>query len=173
MLTEIIRRTPFWVWPALAFLLWRGFAMSRPHRIAVARTALLPAVMLLLSLVGVLSAFGARADVLLCWAAGLALAAYETQRRGPLRDARYLPRERAFDMPGSWTPLLLFLLIFAVKYGVGVSLALHGALRANGWFGLGVALAYGAISGLFLGRTLRQWQARRQPPVSGLRPASP
>lgn len=167
---EIIRHTPYWVWLALAFLLRRGYVMSRPHRIAQARVALLPAVLLLLSLGGVISAFGARPEVLACWAAGLALAAYEAQRRGPLPGARYLPRERVFAMPGSWMPMVLFLLIFAVKYGVGVAMALHAPLSRSGGFALGIALTCGAISGLFLGRALRLWLVRRQSPTD-LRPA--
>lgn len=169
---EIVRHTPYWVWAALAFLLQRGYVMSRPHRIAQARVSLLPAVLLLLSLAGVIAAFGARPEVLLCWAAGLALAAYEAQRRGPIPGARYLPRERVFAMPGSWMPMMLFLLIFAVKYGVGVALALHGPMSRSGGFALGAALAYGAISGLFLGRALRLWQVRRHSSGLNLSPAS-
>lgn len=172
MAFEIIRHTPYWVWFALAFLLRRGYVMSQPHRIAQARVTLLPAVMLLLSLTGVISAFGVRPEVLLCWAAaGLALAIYEAQRRGPIPGASYLPQERAFAMPGSWMPLLLFLLIFAVKYGVGVTMALHGPLSRSGGFALGAAVAYGSISGVFLGRALRLWQVRRLAPSWEPRPA--
>lgn len=161
MLIEIVRHTPYWVWIVLAVLLRRGYAMTRPQQLPRERAALLPAALLLLSLAGVVTSFGARPDVLACWAAALLLAAYEAQRGGPAPGPRYLPQQRSFAVPGSWTPLLLIVLIFTLKYAVGVALALHGELHRSAGFALGIGSAYGGLSGVFLGRALRLWQAWR------------
>ncbi len=56
---------------------------------------------------------------------------------------------------------LLILGLFTLRYAVNVSQALHPELRAAAEFITPVALGYGAISGLLLGRVL--WQLRRAP----------
>jgi hypothetical protein len=155
MTLEILRHTPTWVWLVLALCLQRGYAMTVPQQVSPRRANALPFAFMLLSLAGVVSSFGARPDALLCWAAGLGLAAYETLRHGVPAGAAYDPASGQLRLPGSWAPLLLVVLIFAVKYTVGVELALHPALRQNQSFALAASTAYGVLSGVFLGRALR------------------
>lgn len=161
MLYQILLHTPSWVWMLLVVLLWRGYAMTRPQRVTQSRLALLPLMFAALSLGGVISSFGPQPGALLCWAGGLALSSYETQRRGTPKGAVYLARERRYELPGSWVPLLLIGLIFTVKYSVGVELALHGRLRQIELFVLAVSAIYGTLSGAFLGRALRLWHLQR------------
>lgn len=161
MLLEIVRHTPSWVWLLLAALLWRGYGMTRPQQVTHSRMAMLPVLFTALSFGGVISTFGAQPGALLCWAGGLFLSGYEVQRRGAPKGAAYLAQSRRYALPGSWVPLLLIVLIFAVKYGVGIQLALHGELRQVELFVLAVSTAYGALSGVFLGRALRLWHLQR------------
>ena len=163
MLIEIFRHTPPWVWLVLALLLWRGYAMTKPQRVPQLRLALLPGLFILLSLAGVISTFGAQPGALLCWITGLALSAYETQRHGAPAGAAYRADSRSYDVPGSWMPLLLIVLIFTVKYSVGIQLALHPQLRQLEWLVLAVSTAYGALSGVFVGRALRLWHLHGSP----------
>lgn len=165
MFVEIVRHTPSWVWLLLATLLWRGYGMTRPQQVTQSRAAMLPALFTAMSLGGVISTFGAQPGALLCWAGGLVLSAYEVQRHGVPKGAVYLAQSRSYALPGSWVPLLLIVLIFMVKYGVGIQLALHGELRQAELFVLAVSTAYGALSGVFLGRALRLWQLQRMETV--------
>ena len=48
--------------------------------------------------------------------------------------------------------------IFFTKYAVGVSLSVAPALALSASFALPVGAAYGAMSGIFLGRALRLWR---------------
>ncbi|MDB5978016.1 MAG: hypothetical protein JWR07_4776 [Nevskia sp.] len=166
MFVEIVRHTPSWVWLLLAALLWRGYGMTRPQQVTQLRVAMLPALFTALSFGGVLSTFGAQPGALLCWASGLVLSAYEVQRHGAPKGAAYLAQSRSYALPGSWVPLLLIVLIFVVKYGVGIQLALHGELRQVEPFVLAVSTAYGALSGVFLGRALRLWHLQRKEAVT-------
>jgi len=163
MLIEIVRHTPFWVWLLLAFLLRRGYTMTRSQQVPQARLALMPGLFALLSLSGVISTFGAQPGALLCWSGGLVLSAYETQRHGAPPGAAYRADRRSYDLPGSWAPLLLIVLIFTVKYSAGVQLALHPQLRQLEWLVLAVSAVYGALSGVFVGRALRLWHLHRLP----------
>lgn len=155
MLHQILLHTPSWVWLLLAALLWRGYAMTRTQTVTQSRLIVLPFVFVVLSLNGVISTFGPQPGALLCWLGGLALSAYETQRHGAPKGAMYIAQSRRYELPGSWQPLLLIVLIFTVKYSVGVQLALHGQLRQLELFVLTVSAIYGALSGVFLGRALR------------------
>jgi len=62
--------------------------------------------------------------------------------------------EGRLSVPGSWLPLALMLGLFATKFAVGVLVALAPALRHDAAFAASAGLAYGAFSGLFLGRAL-------------------
>lgn len=158
---QILLHTPSWVWLLLAALLWRGYAMTQAQTVTQSRLIMLPAVFVALSLSGVISTFGPQPGALLCWLGGLALSAYETQRHGAPKGAVYVAHSRSYELPGSRVPLLLIVLIFTVKYSVGVQLALHGQLRQVELFVLTVSAIYGALSGVFLGRALRLWCLQR------------
>jgi hypothetical protein len=153
-LADIVRNTPLWVWAVLAALIVAGIRQSVARRLRLARVIGLPMFFVALSLAGVIAAFGLREAALTAWALGLGLAAALAVRRGAPAGARWLPAERAFEVPGAWWPLALLLGVFALRFAVAVQLALHpGASGAAGFAGF-AALGYGAASGLFLGRAL-------------------
>ncbi|NKF21182.1 DUF6622 family protein [Solimonas marina] len=164
MALDIVRHTPIWVWIALAVLIQRGLAMRRAQDIHLARAFLLPGVFVVLSLLGVCSTFGVHPAALACWAAGLGAMALSLRSLGAPRGARYDATTRRFHLPGSYAPLALMLLIFAVKYGVAVSMAIHPAWRHDADFMLAVCFTYGALSGSMLGRALRLRLVHRRDP---------
>ena len=57
MIIQIIRGTPVWVWGLLAVLLAPGLSQSMPRRVSARRVMVLPALMLALSVGGVVSSF--------------------------------------------------------------------------------------------------------------------
>lgn len=158
MFYQIIIHTPIWVWALLALLLWLGLKQSLPGRFSLLRITLLPLALTGLSLFGAVSTFGSTPAVMLTWlAAAIVLATWVLQI--PLPDAtRYDTRTRTFQVPGSWVPLALMMGIFANKYGVGVSLALHPQLAHEAVFTLGFSALYGAFSGVFAARAARLWR---------------
>lgn len=149
---SVLHYTPVWVWGVLALLIALGLRQARPHVISPLRATLLPLAMLLLALAGVLGSF-ASAGALAAWAAAmLAVVAL----RGPraAAGAQWLPAERRFRQRGSWLPMALMMGIFATKFAVGATLALHPALARSSVFALGIAALYGLFSGVFAARAL-------------------
>jgi hypothetical protein len=81
---------------------------------------------------------------------------------GPIGYSRLMHPRGAFwsaergllHVPGSWLPMVLILALFAIKYTVGVSLAMHPALAHEPLFAGGFSLAYGLFSGLFAAKGL-------------------
>jgi len=158
----VIRHTPTWVWPLLLALLWLGGWQTLPRTASLRRTTLLPAAMLMLSSWGVVSAFGF-GTALLAWGLGGVAAAVPALRAG-VPGARFSPAAQSFTLPGSWVPLALMLAIFCMKFGVGMSLALHPEWRDGVGLSFGASLAYGGFSGVFAGRALALARLARETP---------
>lgn len=168
MLLQILIHTPVWVFAVFALLLWLGGRQMRANEAPLARVLLLPLVMVALALTGVTSVFGhaqapaALTMVLALWLLA-ALGSAALVRRLPLAaTVRYDAAARRFHLPGSALPLLLMMGIFATKYAVGVSLALHPLLARQAGFALSITAVYGVFSGIFLGRALRLWRLALQ-----------
>ncbi|WP_423454575.1 DUF6622 family protein [Ottowia sp. VDI28] len=165
-ITDIVRQTPAWVGGLLAGLTWLGLSSTRSRDVHIGRLALMPVAMGGLALWGVQSAFasmGQLIELLALWAicyAAVVAAGWNARAPG---GTHYEPATRSFHMPGSWVPLLLIVLVFLMKYGVGVQLAMEPALAHHTGFAFATTAVYGALSGLFAVRSLRVLRLARHP----------
>lgn len=155
MFTQIASNTPVWVWFLLIALFWLGHSQSKRRFASLPKIALLPFIMVGLSLQGTLHAFGAQPLVLAAWL-GAGMVSWMSVMRQPLpTDTRFDAARQRFDLPGSWVPMLLMAGIFVTKYTVGALSALQPALLHGAAFSLSLAALYGAFSGIFLSRAAR------------------
>ncbi len=168
MFIGILQHTPVWVWLLLAALVALGLTQIRARQMTLRRATLLPLIMLALSLFGVLSTFGGHALPLLAWATGAAVSASTARALGAWRGATWSAHAARFDVPGSWLPMALILILFSIKFGVGVNLALHPGLKDVATFSAAASLAYGFFSGLFLARAIAFWSLMRGPSAGQL-----
>lgn len=155
MLSQIITRTPVWVWPLLAFLIYRGILGTRDRETSLRNLFILPIVMLGLSLQGVLAHFGLHADDLSVWMAGAVAAGALAWLTLPRDGIRVHHDRSAVTVRGSWAPLALILGIFVTKYATEVLMAIDPARQGSASFVLPVCLLYGSFSGVFMGKLLR------------------
>ena len=162
MITQILTNTPLRVWVVLALLIWRGIAAGKTREIGLRQAFILPVLMLMLSLQGIVSAFGASALGPLCWLAGGALMAVLRGRM--TNDVTADPMRGTVRVPGSWIPLTLMMAIFLTKYVVSIILIMHPAYRTDSAFVAMICLLYGVFSGLFFGNLLRILSAYRATP---------
>lgn len=166
MLLQIVNNTPPWVWGLLAALVALGLSQSRPRRASLGRTAVVPVLMLGLSFAGVLTTFAGATPAIAAWASGLAVALTVGRRIAAVDGARWDAAASRFDIPGSWLPLVLILALFAIKYGVGVTLAMQPRLASDTLFESLIGAAYGLFSGLFLARATSLWRLARLRPAA-------
>ena len=167
MFIAIITRTPTWVWLLLAGLVTLGLTQTRTRQMSLVRATVLPIVMMGLSLFGVLSTFGANALSLSAWFAALVTSALAAMALGAWRGVTWSATTARYEVPGSWLPMLIILSIFAVKFYVGVNVAMKPALKLDTQFSLTVCGIYGMFSGLFLARALNFWTLlKRTPPMT-------
>jgi hypothetical protein len=154
VIAQIVRHTPGWVWGVLALLVALGAAQLRQRSVPRLRVALLPLGLSAYSLWGATALFGLHAAVIAAWAVGVALTAQATRGLPWAPGVHHDALTDRLDVPGSVWPLLSMLAVFALRYGVVVTLAFHPDRAADPLFAAGVSAAYGGLTGLLAGRAL-------------------
>ena len=163
MIQQIVSHTPVYVWALLAFLIYRGWLASQDRETSLRKVALIPLVMVGLSVTSI-NGNGPLGDgVWGLWALG-AVASAAAIWQFSRREIMVNRAAGTVLQRGSWMPLALMVAIFVTKYTVAVMSAMHPELPHSVPFAASVALLYGVFNGLFLGRLARYaaaWQ--RQP----------
>src|SRR5471030_214407 len=166
MLQQIISHTPLYVWALLAFLMYRGYLASKDREATLRNLAIIPGVMLVLSIQGILGKFGGSDVALVAWAAG---AIVSTAVTWSLIDASRITAHRGkgtLHLRGSWVSLMLMMAIFVVKYSVAIVSAMHPALSESSTFMLAICGLFGLCNGIFFGRLLRCVSVYLQQPAA-------
>lgn len=161
MLAHIVQSTPTAIWLLLAGLIGLGLMQARTRTIGSRRAVLLPGAFVVLSLAGVVSAFGIGVTDLAAWAIGIGASLAIGPRLLPRLVATWHAASDTLRVAGSWLPLVLIVALFMIKYTAGVSLAVQPRLAGDAGFVAAFSLAYGAFSGLFATRAVQLWQIRR------------
>ena len=166
MLITILSHTPLWVWALLTGLVALGLWQTRPRQVRPQRLLILPAVLLAMGLWSMAPVFSAQPVVALVWLASLLLALRWARKLQPPAAARWMPAQGVLTLPGSWVPMVIILVIFSLRYANGVSLALHPEWRSMLQIQLPMALAFGSLSGFFLGRSLGLFKLTQAAPAA-------
>ena len=152
MLTEIITRTPIWVFVLFFFLVFLGLSQVKDRRISFPRVMILPIVMLFLSIAGVISAFGLSLVSIFTYLFSLSLGIIFNIMLKLPRNSEFLEEEKQFFIKGSFIPLFLIMCIFFTKYFVGVVTAKELDFIFSIYFISTISFLYGFFSGIFIGR---------------------
>jgi hypothetical protein len=163
MLFQILTGAPIYAYAILPVLIWYGWMQSRTRAAGKTKVLMLPIIMTFLSLGGVVQSFGPHLPALLSWVCGFALAAVINQVLRAPSGVTYNPGTRRFQLPGSWIPLILMMLIYAAKYTVGATAILNPELAATAGFAALLSLVFGSTSGIFFARFLRIWSTSLRP----------
>ncbi len=161
MILQILSHTPLWVWALLAALLGLGLWQRRARRVRRGQLLALPLALLGLGLWSMAPGFVAQPVAAVLWLGAIAGATALGLRLPRPAAARWLHQEARFFLPGSWVPLLLIVAIFCLRYGAGVGQGLHPEWRGMATVQWPLALLFGSLSGLFLGRALGLLQLTR------------
>src|SRR5687767_2557120 len=154
VIAQVLRHTPVWVWVVLGVITALGLRQAADHVVTRRRLAVAPIALGAFSLSGAVTAFGLRAEVLVAWALGMALAVAINQWLAWPRTAR-LEADGRYAVKGSLWPLIGMWAVFAVRYATSVTLVLHRDWSHGTLFSQVMPLVYGALSGFFLARALR------------------
>ncbi|BCD97055.1 DUF6622 family protein [Marinagarivorans cellulosilyticus] len=154
MMWNILMHTPLWVYGLFIGLIWLGWRQSRDRKVSVFTPFIMPIALLFLSLFGVVSDFGFGFYNIALWCAAWAAVSgvgYLYKRNG---QDYYDAKSKVYFLAGSWWYLVFILLIFLLKYCVGVFVALKVGFVREYWFVHAIPICYGALSGVFFVRSL-------------------
>jgi uncharacterized membrane protein len=157
MAQGILKATPMWVWVLLVVLLSVGVQQLRRRTASLPRALAFPSVMLAFALFGLVTGFGAGLP-LLVWALALGALLPLLARLPMTRGATWDSWKEQFTLPGSAVPLGIIVVVFGLKYTVGVKLGFNPALAQDLGFTVPVAALYGAINALLLARAWQLWR---------------
>lgn len=165
---EVISETPLYAWILLAYLLYGGWKSRKTYVIAWKPLCILPAVMFLWSFYvgGIASHYGSLAIYLwpLSMAAGIWLGSL-TARNLTLRFDK---QQQLIEVSGSWTPMILSISIFALRYFLGAAYGMNPDLRGSAAL-FGVENLATVVSGMFTGRLVGYLQRSRTSPQVDLK----
>ncbi|NGX51169.1 MAG: hypothetical protein K1060chlam2_01029 [Chlamydiae bacterium] len=166
---QIIYYTPVYVWPLFAYLLWIGWRARRSYVASWKTLLIMPTILFVWSIYRAFSHFEVVSISL--WAVsitiGIVLGALTTRRL----DLRFDKRRRVVEIAGNWTPLLLSLSIFSLRYFLGATYVLHPELAGSAIL-MGVECIATVISGTFTGRLIGYWQRAKESPHCDLAEAN-
>lgn len=154
MIFNILSHTPVWVWGLLAALMALGLSQTRQRQVAPWRLLMLPLVLLGMGLWSMVPGFMALPLTAPAWLAALGAGTALLAGRAAPAGTTWLPATQRLRLPGSWMPMLLILVVFVLRYAANVGMAFNPGWRHAPEVLLPLALLYGGLGGLFLGRAL-------------------
>lgn len=165
MLIQILTHTPLYVWAILAFLVYRGMAAMRDRDMEVRKLAMIPAVMLVLSLQDISAKFGLGGWALAAWAVAAAGVALAAGLAGSERIAASAVPGHV-RVRGSRLPLVMMMAVFFTKYAASVAVSVAPQLRQDTLFACIVCGLFGVFNGWFIGRLVGDMASVRMLPAS-------
>lgn len=154
-MSEILWRTPIWVWVVLPALIVLGMLLTRDRQRSALVAFLPSAAFSAYSFYGALTAFGAPFMAVTAWMVGflLALLLLRPSIGKALARLRFDPR-KIIPIRGSYAPMAMILGIFFLRYALNVTKAIRPDILVMPLAIAFLAGGLGLLSGLLLGRTL-------------------
>jgi hypothetical protein len=170
MLSRIIGGAPWWAFPLLALLVVLGLQATRSRTVRWQLLVIAPAVFIAWGIARILTRSAADPLYLVDWSAaaacGIALAMATRNGNGIRVD-----RSRGLvHLPGSWLPLVRYLLIFLTKYALTAATAIVPSHAFA--FALADVGVSGVMAGYFSTRLIQLLRTYRLAPNSDLGPAA-
>jgi hypothetical protein len=154
MILQILIHTPLWVWGVLSALLVLGWVQSRPRSVSRGQLLALPLALLALGLWSMWPGFAKQPVAAAVWLLSLGAFLALGLRLPIPAQVRWQAQAQRLQLPGSWFPMLLIVVIFSMRYVFAVAQAMHPALRGLLAVQAPLAAVFGALTGVFLGRAL-------------------
>ena len=154
-LIQIVGHTPAYVFLALAYGLFAGFRALRPRSMALLAMPIVPAVFLALSVTSLISAVAVLPAAVLEW---LVAAGVGVTMGVSFLSANVIAIDRSrgrITAGGSALVLVLFLVIFSLKYVNGIVHGTNPTLAAAPGFIMAMTTVSGLSSGVMIGRIVR------------------
>src|SRR3989338_6147796 len=155
---EFLINTPWWVYLILVYLFFICFKAVKTRTLALRMLFILPIIFIVLAFHTLIAEIGISIFSLITTGVflilGAALGFYQIYRLSIKTDKTHL----LIQVPGSWSTLIIVLIIFISKYYFSYEIASNPASLKNVHFIFMMLAISGICTGLFIGRLLRYLQ---------------
>jgi hypothetical protein len=151
---DLFQGTPYWVWMLFAYLLFIGIRATKKRTIFLFQASIMPIILSAWSIYSLQTNYGLSWQMLLwilffSFSMTTAIMLYAIYQQPISIDKKSPP---TITLPGSYVPLIISLVYFAVKYILGATYAINPLMRDNAVLMLIDIATSGIITGIAQGR---------------------
>ena len=154
VIQQTLIHTPWWVYLLLAYLIFIGIKARKPSTVSIYKLAILPVVFLSLSIEMLVTHFDINFLSISTWLASVAAGSLIGAILVCRQKIKIERDKKLLHVSGSWSTLILILIIFIGKYYCGYALSQDPSTAINIKTEVLVLAISGACSGTFVGRML-------------------
>lgn len=151
---QTLVHTPWWVYLLLIFLIRVGIRASKTHVVSLKKLFIVPIIFTFMSIHTLFTSFTVGALTITTWAVailiGMALGWIQVHRYSLQVDMKNL----LIQVPGTWSTLIIILIIFIAKYYFSYELSVDPQLAQQTIFEICALAISGIFTGLFIGRLI-------------------
>lgn len=151
-IVDIANGIPWWVYVLFFYLLSIGLRATKTNVISLKRLFVLPILLVAMSIHTLLTAVQFNFFNVAIWVITLIIGIYAGWQQVHARKMRVDKKQLLFEVPGTWSTLILIMLIFVVKFFFGYELAVNPNLVQNVLFVFSMLATSGLFTGFFVGR---------------------
>ena len=148
---EYMLHTPWWVYALFFYLLFVGVKAIKPRTIPLGKLFIIPAVFFVWGVSGIIEAAGFSMLHVLWWLLGLIVVAGLAYLRVSRLSIMANRANKTMQIPGTYTTLIVILIIFASKYYFAAMLGTNPNLVHNMKFIIADLMISGGVTGWFVG----------------------
>lgn len=149
---QALTSTPWWVFLIFFYLMKVGYDATKTNIVSLKRLFILPSVLLVMSIKTLITSVPPYSFHLSFYFFSLLCGIIGGWMLVKNLDLQFDKRNGLVKLPGSWTTLILILIIFSAKYYFGYSLATNPDKAQDITFKVLMLSVSGVCTGLFLGR---------------------
>ena len=152
---QFLLHTPWWVYVLFFYLLHIGFKASKPQITKLYILFILPIIFTVMSLHTLISEVQLTMINLITWLCAIIIGTLLGWLQIHKTNIKVDKQKKLISSPGSWSILIIILVIFSTKYYFGYAIASNPAALQNQLFVLCMLSISGICSGAFIGRLLK------------------
>lgn len=149
---EIAANTPWWVYPFFFYLMHVGYRASKPRIVPIRQIFILPFIFVPLSLSVFFIHSLATFQNIAIWFGACLVGTIAGWLQFNALKIKAIKNEAKLYVPGTWSLMVIILIIFAVKYYFGFEFSTNPDALLQSQYISAFLFLYGFFAGLFIGR---------------------
>lgn len=144
--------TPWWVYVLLIVLIQVGIKASKTGTVPLGKLFIAPIIFTAMAIETLLGNIDLTTDVLIGFAVALLIGIGLGWWQVSMQSLRVDANKKLIEVPGTWTVMVLVIIIFATKYYFGYELSVDPYIIHNTWFEVVFVGVTALCSGVFIGK---------------------